>query len=116
MVSTSRTFAIEDAKFDFDQFNAALRILERSRRGILSKRHSGARGIENADRFVGKLAARNVALREPDGRCDTLVENRHFMVLFEGLFHPTQHSVALLFSRFFDLNYLKSPRERRVFL
>ena len=56
------------------RLDAALAVFELGRRRVLADRDASAGRVEQADRLVGQLARRNVAMREAHGRLDRLVE------------------------------------------
>jgi hypothetical protein len=74
-----------------------------------------ASGVDQADRLVGQLARRDVAVRQLDGRFQRFVEDLHLVVLFHGRGDPAHHQDRALFARLVDLDGLEAAGERRVF-
>ena len=60
-----RCLAVDDALLDLQRLDAALAVLDLGRGRVLADRDAGAGGVEQADRLVGQLARRNVAVRQP---------------------------------------------------
>ena len=78
------------------------------------EREPRAGRVEHADGFVGQLAAGQIAVREPHGRCDAFVQNAHFVVLLQRRDHAAQHHQALLFGRLFHFDYLETAGQRGI--
>ena len=55
---------------------------------VLADGHPRARGVEQADRFVGQLTIGNVALGELDRRLERFVEELHPVMLLERRRRP----------------------------
>ena len=81
---------------------------------VLAEREAGAGGVEYADGLVRKLAASDVAVREPDGGGDGLIEDAEVVVLFERFDDAAKHGAADLFAGLFDLDDLEAAGEGGV--
>jgi hypothetical protein len=55
-------------------------------------------------------------MREPHCRFYRFVQNAHLVVFFQGLDQTAHHDESVPFSRFLDLDHLKTARECGVFL
>ena len=75
VIGAGRRFALENLLFGVDQLDAAPLVLDIGWYGALAHADAGASGIQNADRFVGQLAGRNVPAGQPHGFDQRLVEN-----------------------------------------
>lgn len=109
-------FARDDLRFHVERLDAALAVLDLRRRRMLADRDARAGGVEQRDGLVGQLARGNVAMREPHGRFDRLVEQLHAVMAFEHGRHAAQHAHGLRLVGFVNLHHLKAPRERGIFL
>ena len=90
-------------------------VFDDGRDGVLGQRQSGAGGVQHAHRFVGKLAIRQIAVGEADGRGQPFLENAHFVVAFQYGGDAAEHHAALLLAWLLHFDDLKPAGERRVF-
>ena len=114
VIGVDGLFTGEDAFLDFEVVEAALKVLNRSGRRVLAEGKFGAGGIEDADGFIGQLAARDVAMRQADGRVDAFIKNADLVVLFKERDDAAHHHHADVFSGFFDLNDLEAACKRGI--
>ncbi len=82
---------------------------------MLTDRDAGRCRIEQADRFIGQLPRRNVAMRQPHGGLQGLVQKLHAMMFFQRRRHAPHHEDGFFFARLVNLNDLESAGEGRVF-
>ena len=115
-VDADRFLAADDLALGAQRLEAALAVLELGRRRVLADGDARARRVEQAHRLVGQLAAGDVAVRQPHGRGDRLVEQGDAMVLLEDRGDAAQHQHRLLLARLVDHDDLEAPRQRRVLL
>ena len=78
-----RLFAADDLELGLQRLDRAAAIFELRRHGVLADRHARADRVQQADRLVGQLTRRDVAMRQPHRRLERLVEQLHAMVLLE---------------------------------
>ncbi len=83
---------------------------------MLRQRHPRAGGVEHADRFVRQLATRDIALREAHRLADRRIQNLHAVMRLQFIGHRPQHDYRAVLVRFLDLDTLKTPVQRRIFL
>ena len=81
----------------------------------MAKGQTGASRIENADGFVGQLAAGDEAVGELDGSSNAFVEDADFVMLFEEAGDAAHHDHALLFGGLFDFDDLEAAGEGGIF-
>ena len=106
--------ALHDLPLNLEKLDPPSPILDL--RGSRMLRHRDARtgGIQQADRFVRKLASRHVPLRELDGSHHRLVQNDDVMVLFHDGRDGADHGDGFFRSRFIDIDRLEPARESRI--
>jgi len=83
---------------------------------MLRHRRPRAGRIQKADRLVGQLARRNVALRQLDSCLERFVKNDHLMMLYHRWHHRPQHGNGIIGFGLTDIDGLEPPRQCRVFL
>ena len=115
-VHAHRGFAADDAFLDFQRLDAPHAVFDFGRRGVLAHRNSGTGGVEQAHRFVGQLARRDVAVRQPDGALDRLVQKLHAVVFFQHAGNTAQHQDGFVFVGFGHLHHLETARQSRILL
>ena len=108
--------ALEDRDLQLQAVDLADGVLDRRRRAVVPDGDAGAGGVEQADRLVGQLAARDVAVREADGVADRLVEHAHAVVLLQVDGEAAHHADRRRLARLLDLDHLEAAGERRVLL
>jgi hypothetical protein len=91
MILSRAGLSLQDANLHCQLIDSALRVFNGCRRGCLANGHLSASGIEYADRFVRKLPAGNVAVRQSHGVFHGLIQNAHFVVVLERLNQPAHH-------------------------
>ena len=82
----------------------------------MADRHAGAGSIEQADRLVGQLAAGDVAVRQPHGIDDGLVEDAHLVVLLQRGDQAAHHVDGGWLGGLLDFDDLEAPGQGGVFL
>ncbi len=102
--------------FRFAGRNGDAGVLDQRRRRALADRHTRRGGVEEADGLVRQLPRRNVAMRQIDGGDDGRIGNPHAVMLLHWSKQPAQHHAAGFDIGFVDLDGLKAPSERRIFL
>ena len=83
-VDADRRLAPDDLQLGLQRLDPLRQSSTSRRHGVLADRHARAGGVEQAHRLVGQLARRDVAVREPDGRLERLVEDLHPVVLLHA--------------------------------
>ncbi len=83
---------------------------------MLTDRHAGAGGVEQADRFVGQLARGDIAVRKLHRGLQRFVEDLYLVMLLHHAGDATHHQDRLLLAGLVDLHGLKPAREGGVFL
>ena len=99
-----------------ERLDAPAAVLDRRRHGVLADGDARAGGVEQADRLVGQLAGRDVAVRELDRRFQRLVEDLHLVVLLQGRGDAAHHQDRLRLAGLLDLDHLEAAGQRRVLL
>ena len=115
-VDADRLLAADDLELGLQRLDRPAAVLELGRHRVLADRDARAGRVEQADRLVGQLARRDVAVRQPHRRLERLVEHLHAVVLLEHRRHAAQHQDRLLLARLADLHDLEAARQRRVLL
>src|SRR6185369_17943368 len=100
-VDAHRLLARDDLQLLLEHVDAASAVFDLGRDAVLADRDARARGVEQADGFVGQLAVGNVTLRQLDGGLERLVEQLHAVMLFEHVGGAAQHRDGLGFARLF---------------
>ncbi len=108
--------AADDAQLGVQCVDALAAVVHLGRRGVQADGHAGAGGVEQADRLVGQLARRDVAVAELDGGFQRLVEDLHLVVLFHRAGHAAHHQDGLGLVGLVDLHGLEAAGQRRVLL
>ena len=116
MAAIDGVFAPQDVKLPIEIFHSPAQVLDLRRDRRLANRHAGRGRVEQADRLVGQLAAGDVAVRQPHGIANRLVEHAQVVMLFQRRRKAAHHVHRLLFARLFDLDDLESPGQRGVLL
>ena len=116
MVGARRLLAREGLHLGGAVVDRPLRVLDRGGRRRLADRHARAGRVEDGDGLVRKLAARDVAVRQPDGVLHGLVEDPDLVVVLERLREASHHDDADRLGRLLDLDDLEAPRESGVLL
>ena len=106
----------EDADRDVQLFDPPAAIFHGRRRGALAQSDAGTRGVQQADRLVGQLSARDVAAGELDRIDQGFVADPHLVVFFQRGRQAADHLDRRRLVGFVDFDDLKPPREGRVFL
>ena len=114
MIGADGLFAGKDALLDFEVVDTAVEVFNGRRGGVLAEGEFGAGGIEDADGFIGQLAAGHVAVRKADGGFEPLIEDSDLMVFFEHTDDAAHHHHADRFGGLFDLDDLEAAGERGV--
>ena len=107
-------FTAQDPRPQVDLFDLPATVLDRRRCGGAAETDPGAGGVEQTQRLVGQLPARDVAAGQPDGIDDRLVQDAHLVVLFQRLDEPAHHVDRPLFVGLLDLHHLEAASQRRV--
>ena len=108
-------FALDDLQFRLQGFDPPAAVVHFGRYRILADGDPCAGGIQQADRFIGQLAGRNVAMRKPHGGFDGFVQHLDLMVLLHHRGHAAHHQDGLFLAGFADLDDLEAAGERRIF-
>ncbi len=111
-----RFLAVEDLELEPEVVDPAAAILDGRRDRVLADGDPGAGGVQQADRLVGELPGRDVAVRELDGALDGLVEDAHGVVLLEDRGDPAHHPDGAVLVGLLDLDDLEPPRQSGVLL
>ena len=114
-VHASSFVAFDDFKFRRQRINSLAAVINLGWNCVLADSDAGAGCVQNADRFVRQLARRDIACRKRDGRFDAFVQHLNFMVAFQHGRDAAHHHDRFWYIRFFDLDHLETPCERRVF-
>ncbi|KAG0949093.1 hypothetical protein G6F31_013966 [Rhizopus arrhizus] len=95
---------------------AMARVVDQGGRRAAAQGHARAGRVQHADRLVGQLPAGNVAMRQPGGGTDGLVQDAHAEMPLHQRRHAAQHGRGQPFVGLFHLDHLKAAGQRRVFL
>ena len=76
-------FAFQDAFLHGEIVELPHAVFNGGRGGALSQCQPRAGSIEHADRFVGQLATRKIAVRKMDGGVQSFIQNANLVVLLE---------------------------------
>jgi len=104
-------FAGEDAFLDVEIVKATLQIFDGGGGGVLAERELGAGGVEDADGFIGQLAAGDITMGEADGGVDSFVEDAYLVVVFKESDDAAHHDEANVFGGLFDFHDLETAGE-----
>ena len=116
-LDADRRLALDDAELDLERLDAPAAVLDLGRHRVLADRDARAGGVEQADRLVGQLARRDVAVRQLDRGLDRLVEELHPVVLLQHRWRRRASSaMRLRLVGLVDLHDLEAPGQRRVLL
>src|SRR5438445_174871 len=115
VVEADAGFAVQNLLLRFERLNPPPAIVNFGGHGVVAHGHAGASGVDEAHRFVGQLAGRNVAVREAHRGLDRFVKDLHFVVLFQRRHDAAHHQDRLLFGRLLDFDHLETAGQRRVF-
>ncbi len=80
------------------------------------QRHAGRGGIQQADGLIRQLPGGNVAVRKLYRRTYRLIQNQYVVVFFQRIHQTTHHFHCGDLFRFGNLQHLKTPGQRRIFL
>ena len=108
--------AIEDADFHLEVIDLAAAVLDGGRDGVQANGHPGAGGVEQADRLVGQLPGRDVAMRELDRALDGFLEDPHAVVLLQDAGESPHHPNGDFLGGLLDLHDLEPAGQCRVLL
>ena len=82
---------------------------------MLAYSNTGAGCIKQADGFVRQLTRWNVAGRQRNGGFDPLVQDLHFVVLFQHRCDAAHHQNGFWNTWLFDVHHLETACQSRVF-
>ena len=106
-----RLFFLAVERFDF-----VVDLLQIRRLRHALEPHASAGFVDHVDRLIRQAAARDVAVRQLDGRLDRVIGDLHAVVLFVPIAEATEDLDRVRGRRGFDEHFLEPASEGRILL